>query len=179
MSSHRIWCFSFFLFFFFFLSRHRCLSLFPSLSVSLSPLLLLVPLLWHGEESRAEETVDFACSKYSLYVCGVLSSKERRDRGRFSSFVIVDVCVCVCTHVTECALILANIKDAPSSISLSSLSFSSSLPLSLSLIPLLASFCPHCLSFFFFFCLRRYALPLPLPCLFWCVSPLLHVLGGV
>lgn len=36
-----------------------------------------------GGERRAEETGDFARSKYSLYVCGVLSSKERRDRVHF------------------------------------------------------------------------------------------------
>lgn len=38
---------------------------------------------WRAGEKRAEETGDFARSKYSLYVCGVLSSKERRGRVQF------------------------------------------------------------------------------------------------
>lgn len=77
------------------------------LSLYLSLLLLLLPSAvgWRGgggEERRVEETVDFACSKYSLYVCGVLSSKERRDRGWFTSFVVVCACVSVCATVCLC-----------------------------------------------------------------------------
>lgn len=49
------------------------------------------------------------------------------------------------------------------------------LPASLSVMLILASFCPHCL-FLFVFVVR---LCLLLACLLWCVSPLLHVLGGV
>lgn len=48
-----------------------------------------------GGERRAEETGDFARSKYSLYACGVLSSKERRDRVHF----LLCECVCNCLHI--------------------------------------------------------------------------------
>ncbi len=140
-------------------SSSFCVSV--SLSVSPScPPPAPSSVTWRAEEKRREEeTVDFACSKYSLHVCGVLSSKGRRDMGWFISFVIASVCVCVQLfgYVTECALILANIKDAPSSISLSFFSLSSSLPLPLSLILPLASFCLHCL----FVCVIMLCLCLP------------------
>lgn len=84
---------------------HSFLSLYLPRSLPLLLLLLPSAVGWRGgggEERRVEETVDFACSKYSLYVCGVLSSKERRDRGWFTSFVVVCACVSVCATVCLC-----------------------------------------------------------------------------
>lgn len=76
---------------------HSFLSLYLPRSLPLLLLLLPSAVGWRGGgERRVEETVDFTCSKYSLYVCGVLSSKERRDRGWFTSFVVVSVCATVC-----------------------------------------------------------------------------------
>lgn len=84
---------------------HSFLSLYLPRSLPLLLLLLPSAVGWRGGgggERRVEETVDFACSKYSLYVCGVLSSKERRDRGWFTSFVVVCACVSVCATVCLC-----------------------------------------------------------------------------
>lgn len=58
-------------------------SLSPALSLSLPPPATSAVAWRAGVERRAEETGEFARSKYSLYVCGVLSSKERRDRVHF------------------------------------------------------------------------------------------------
>ena len=87
------------------LSLALCLSLSRSVSLPAPPFLpASSAVAWRGaEERRVEETGDFACSKYSLYVCGVLSSEERRDRGWFPFFCeSACACVRVCVYTTVC-----------------------------------------------------------------------------